>query len=294
MVKGEKKNDGKQLEKAIEAIERQVLKEIDQSSIAVLNIERNRRLLIKGVRHEIDVYVKVDLKIGTELIYIFECKDYRKGKSVSKNEIIIFEEKIDVFNAQKGYFVASKFGKDATNRAKQSNRIQLLTFDVDINLHKNDLILPVVTTFKNLTVNVTTLPKNIVKGEIGQKVLKTYFSEETIDSRLSGLIESSFSINGSFHMQDGVYHEILNKEDIRVFNILYRDCEFDGVILDLLHFTIVLELQVSEPEIEVFYNVPLKGKFSRYTYKKGNSSEKSVIEITTDQKGNSNINIVRL
>src|SRR5690606_35241452 len=58
----------------------------------------------------------------------FECKNY-KSKKVDKNDIIIFEEKINLANAQKGYFVAKNYTKDALNRASQSSRIEILHLD---------------------------------------------------------------------------------------------------------------------------------------------------------------------
>jgi hypothetical protein len=65
--------------------------------------------------------------IGTNLIYIFECKNYTKHK-VDKNDIVDFYDKINVLNCQKGYFIAKNYTKDAINKAKEFDRIELLYF----------------------------------------------------------------------------------------------------------------------------------------------------------------------
>jgi hypothetical protein len=77
------------------------------------------------VKHEIDLWVSVAIAKGYNSIFIFECKNWED--KVSKNEIIVFSEKIDVTNAQKGFFVAKSFTKDAVAQAAKDARRQLLT-----------------------------------------------------------------------------------------------------------------------------------------------------------------------
>src|SRR5688572_22612809 len=115
--------DGKALERAIELIERQILDKIEKSNIGKVVVETRKIIIDEGVRHEIDIFVTVNLNIGTPLIYIFESKN-RKEKA-DKNDIIVFEAKIDAANAQKGYFVSREFTKDALNQAKKFPRISL-------------------------------------------------------------------------------------------------------------------------------------------------------------------------
>lgn len=115
---------GKALEQATRLIEESILSDIRRKDIGTITIENNKLFNINGVRHEIDVYVSIDMKIGTSLTYIFECRN--RKNSVSKNDIIGFNKKIDIANAQKGYFIAKKFGKDSINQAKEYSRIKLL------------------------------------------------------------------------------------------------------------------------------------------------------------------------
>lgn len=94
---------GKALERALETIEKHVLQDISKHSKAKITITPNMRYSKNGVRNEVDVYVEVDLGIGVPLKYIFESKNY-DSKSISKNDIIIFNEKIQDLGVQKGFF----------------------------------------------------------------------------------------------------------------------------------------------------------------------------------------------
>ncbi len=71
------------------------------------------------------MWVTVDIGRGYDSIFIFECKNWED--KVSKNEIIVFSEKINVAKAQKDFFVAKSFTKDAIAQAVKDHRIQLLT-----------------------------------------------------------------------------------------------------------------------------------------------------------------------
>lgn len=123
-------NNGKALERAIELIESHILSKFPDKKNIQATVETNKIVIENDVRHEIDIYVKIDLGIGTDLIYIFECKNWEK-QVVSKNDVIIFNEKITVTNAQKGYFIARNFGRDAENKAKQYDRVEILKFKDD-------------------------------------------------------------------------------------------------------------------------------------------------------------------
>jgi hypothetical protein len=114
---------GDALENAVAAIEEVIL----QSSAALSRkptVEKKKIVTVSGVRHEIDVYVTVDLAPGYKSTFIFECKNWKEA--VGKNEIIIFSEKIDAARATSGCFVAKSYTLDAVNQAKQDPRITLL------------------------------------------------------------------------------------------------------------------------------------------------------------------------
>lgn len=79
---------------------------------------------VANVRHEIDIWVSVDLGRGYTALFIFECKNWIE--SVGKNEIIVFSEKIRAVQAQSGFFVAKSFTGDAEAQAALESRITLL------------------------------------------------------------------------------------------------------------------------------------------------------------------------
>lgn len=115
---------GHALEIAVHAIESVILESSPSLRGQPFEIERRKILTVDDVRHEIDVYARVGAATGYESIFIFECKNWEAP--VSKNEIIIFSEKIDVAVAQRGYCVAKKFTKDALAQAAKDPRVTIL------------------------------------------------------------------------------------------------------------------------------------------------------------------------
>jgi len=95
---------GNALEEAVHAIERTILASSPRHAEGTFQLEGKKIILANGVRHEVDLYVTASGGHGYESIFIFECKNWEK--KVSKNDIIIFSEKIQITNAQWGFFVA--------------------------------------------------------------------------------------------------------------------------------------------------------------------------------------------
>lgn len=120
----ENQQKGNILESAVRAIETTILRVSPSYNEKTFNIESKRILNVDGVRHEIDVFVRVDLGVGYEAIFVFECKNW--VEKVGKNEIIIFAEKIRAAQAQKGFFVARSFTSDAEAQATKEPRMELL------------------------------------------------------------------------------------------------------------------------------------------------------------------------
>lgn len=116
---------GNALERAVRAIETVILHSTPSLRENTFKIESKKIVSINGVRHEIDVYVEVDLGSGYKSVFIFECKNWEAA--VGKNEIIVFSEKIKAVQAQKGFFVAKSYTRDAEAQAKQDPRVELLT-----------------------------------------------------------------------------------------------------------------------------------------------------------------------
>ena len=121
-TKAQKKGDD--LEDAVHAIEALILRTNPATKEATITIEPKKTIVVDGVKHEIDIYITIDLGKGYKSVFIFECKNWQEA--VGKNEIIVFSEKVDAVQAQKGYFIAKKFGEYAQAQAKKDKRIELL------------------------------------------------------------------------------------------------------------------------------------------------------------------------
>jgi hypothetical protein len=115
---------GKALELAVHAIESTILKASPSYSDKTFRIESRKVVVVGGVAHEIDIWVEVDLGKGYRAIFIFECKNWKD--KVTKNEMIVFSEKIRAVQAQKGFFVAKSYTKDAEAQAANDDRLELL------------------------------------------------------------------------------------------------------------------------------------------------------------------------
>lgn len=115
---------GNALEFAVKAIETAILKASPALKENTFLIESKKIVTVAGVRHEIDIWVEVDLGKGYRAIFIFECKNWEE--KVGKNEIIVFSEKIEALQTQKGFFVAKSFTADAEAQAGKDPRIVLL------------------------------------------------------------------------------------------------------------------------------------------------------------------------
>lgn len=119
------KEKGDRLEQAVLWIEKTILSSSPELQKNKFNIEPKKRFVVEGVTHEVDVYVEVDHGDGYVSKFLFECKNWKDP--VGKNEIIIFSEKIDALVAQKGFFVAKTFAKDAIAQIKKDTRIEKVT-----------------------------------------------------------------------------------------------------------------------------------------------------------------------
>jgi hypothetical protein len=114
---------GKALEMAVHALESAILRRSPGYSEKTFQITGNKIISVGGVHHEIDTWVNVDLG-GYGATFIFECKN-RTAKA-TKNDIVVFAEKIKAAQAQTGFFIARSFTRDAKAQASIEPRIQLL------------------------------------------------------------------------------------------------------------------------------------------------------------------------
>jgi Restriction endonuclease len=115
---------GNLLELAVHAIEAAILRASPSYNEKTFRIEMKKIITVNGVRHEIDIFVSVDIGSGYEAVFIFECKNWED--KVGKNDLIVFTEKIKATQAQKGFFVARSFTRDAEAQAGLEPRIELL------------------------------------------------------------------------------------------------------------------------------------------------------------------------
>jgi hypothetical protein len=115
---------GSALEIAVRAIEQAILATSPAYNEKTFRIVQRKIISVSGVRHEIDVWVGVDLAPGYEAVFIFECRN--RTDKVDKNDIIVFTEKIRAVQAQKGFFVAKSFTSDAEAQAGLDSRVGLL------------------------------------------------------------------------------------------------------------------------------------------------------------------------
>ena len=66
---------GDALEAAVHAIEGAILRACPGYSEKTFRIERKKLITVGGVRHEVDVWVTIELPGCYESIFIFECKN---------------------------------------------------------------------------------------------------------------------------------------------------------------------------------------------------------------------------
>ena len=116
---------GRQMEDAVHAIEQVILQSSPTLHDKSFTIEARKRINSDGVHHEIDIFVTVEIAKAYLSTFIFECKNWEDA--VGKNEVIIFSAKIADTGAQRGFFVAKSFTKDAEAQAQKDPRITLLT-----------------------------------------------------------------------------------------------------------------------------------------------------------------------
>jgi hypothetical protein len=115
---------GKDLERAVSAIERAILRNSPSYDKDTFRIETRKIVTVEGVKHEIDIWVEVDLGKGYRSVFIFECKN--QTEKVDKNDIIVFSEKIATLQAQHGFYVARSFTRYAEAQAARDPRMTLL------------------------------------------------------------------------------------------------------------------------------------------------------------------------
>jgi|SRR5262245_40599995 len=108
---------GNALEQAVRAIETAILTTSPVYQGNTFIISSKKKLRVKDVQHEIDVWVEIDLCKGYKSRFIFECRN--RKKRANKNDIMLFSAIIAAVQAQTDFFIAKSFTKDARPQAQQ-------------------------------------------------------------------------------------------------------------------------------------------------------------------------------
>ena len=114
---------GKDLEDAVRLIQGIIFEGNPALARARIEMKPRHIVFVKGVKHEIDLYVEIDLGDGYRLIYIFGCKNW--SKKVGKREIIELSEQIKATGAQRGISIATDYTRYAKAQAELDNRLEL-------------------------------------------------------------------------------------------------------------------------------------------------------------------------
>ena len=207
---------GTNLEYAVRLIEQTILNSKPGLKEYPFSIETRKIFVADGVRHEIDVYVEIDLGHGYKSVFIFECKNWKDP--VGKNELIVFSEKLKITSAQKGYFIAKKFTKDAVNQVAKDERIELLEVSADNSIllsfpdfHSIERDQSKVHTNANFMKRGTKGKENIEYQPISPDDCKIELDGKSIDlskyinEKSSEIIESRINKEPTHRLPEGVY-----------------------------------------------------------------------------------------
>lgn len=265
--------DGQSLERATELIETHILNHIEKSKIGLVKIQTNKIIVVQGVKHEIDIYVTIDLLVGTTLLYIFECKNFRT-KTISKNDIIIFEEKINILGAQKGFFVAKKFGRDSINRSKQSNRIELLKVE-DNKMFDREAFHQMKTSYlKDIQCKITVSPAHTMGDDFPAFPIKIGEKDfTTINELVSSKIVNRLS-------PDPAITTIKNSIDFWEFDLTYDKPIINHRQFDKVTLNVAVQYQSDDPELIYDFKVEGKGRYIKIRMKDLSGKKNMIMELT--------------
>ncbi len=253
---------GDALEEAVRLIEQTILQSTTKD--AIITIEPKKVIVAEDVKHEIDLFITIDLGKGYTAIYIFECKNWIKG--VGKNPIIVFSEKINVARAQKGYFIAQRFGKHAIAQAKRDSRIELLTASTELDALPN-----FITSFHMVheTSSRTDLHFKIITNN--PQDLEGHTDTNMIRVRLNNE-ELSYQIF-SQHIHDIVKNDVMNHEPTgrfsegiypynrtRIFTYQSGELFIDELECRELEAHVTWEAQILYPKIVSQFDINTRGR----------------------------------
>ena len=259
---------GDALEDAVRLIEQTILQTTAKG--ATVTIEPKKVITVDGVKHEIDLFITIDFGKGYTAIYIFECKNWIKG--VGKNSIIVFSAKINVTKAQKGFFIAKRFGKHAIAQAKLDDRIELLTASTEL-----DTLPPLITTFHmvhevssrtDLSFRVVTSnPQDLVGHTDTNEIRARLRNEELSYQEFAQHIHDIVKNEVMNHEPTGTFREGIHPYDrTRTFTYQPGELFIDGLECRELEAHVTWETQIIHPKIVSKFDIQTRGRVVRQEF----------------------------
>src|SRR5262245_23194337 len=77
----------------------------------IFYVEANKAFVAAGTRGEVDLYVREGHPAGSNRIHAFECKP--RTAPVEQREIAAFSQRLELLQADRGYFVGPSFTPEA-------------------------------------------------------------------------------------------------------------------------------------------------------------------------------------
>jgi Restriction endonuclease len=250
----------------VHAIEAVILESSPALREKPFTIETRKRINVGGVHHEIDIFVTVEVAKGYTATFIFECKNWES--SVGKNEIIIFSEKIDAVSAQRGYFVAKSFTKDAEAQKQKDPRITLLTAT------EHNPVTTITPEFFHITAPATVEPSITfrVAGSSGKQMMplmvhgttvRLYGKEVLLKGYLGAWVKELYMERllgfATAYLADGVYPMTGSAE--RSFS--GGECVINDQDMEHVRLDAEFGVQIIRPAVVSHYEVSTRGRVIR-------------------------------
>lgn len=272
------KKKGDKLEDAVEQIESAILRVNPALKASKFIIERNKIFIKNGVKHEIDLYIKVDPGNDYDSLFIFECKNW-DSKSVGKNEIIAFEEKIKVTNATKGFFISKNLGKYAVAQAKLNEKIVLLNADdtfVDINIFPK-FAPAIFNDNKKRKANILVTQREVEDKKISREIKlesiilkgKKISQKDFLNKFLKIIEDEKISFESERLKVEGIYN--FNHQKTFIFSpdeLKINDFDISEIVVSL-----DFELEIIKPKVVSSFDVEDRGRFLSYELIKSNGEK---------------------
>lgn len=120
---------GRALEQAVKFIQEAILESSPEVAGKNFTIETNVREKFSGVTHEIDVLVRTNLKSDYEATWLFECKNW--AVAVDKDVVTVLADKVETWNASKGFLVAKNITSGAEAQLRKHPRLGFIRCSED-------------------------------------------------------------------------------------------------------------------------------------------------------------------